>query len=161
MVIYRCTKKLIKKGLPIIDSNIESDTVLGDWYADYIPRRPFHIVLFTSEQSLLPVLLPAVPIHTLFDRFVCQLQENLVKIGIKERYIIEEIRNMNEYTIMKTINRKVLGTMNEYKYYIDWYEYDKTPETLDWLTWHVAETPCSAIDKIFPIEAVKELFSKK
>jgi hypothetical protein len=160
MVIYRCTRKLLKKGLPIIDSSIESDTILGDWYIDYIPRRPFHLLLFTSEKSLLPIIIAAVPLRTFIGRFKEQLHDNLLKIGIGTNIVEREIKMMEEHTIMKTVNRRVLGTMNEYKYAVDCYEYDKSKETLEWLTWHIAETPCSAIEKIFPIEAVRELFGK-
>lgn len=157
MLLYRCTRKLLTKINPTANTIPSSTTQLGDWYVDYIYRKPFHLALFTSEMSLLPVIVPAAPITTLFPRFEEALVKLLRTINIEEKIIHQELSLMKEYQITKTNNRRVLGTMNDFKYHISIYDYDDNPQTLLWLTMRIAEMPCSVISYNFPTERAKEI----
>jgi hypothetical protein len=160
MVIYRFTRKLINKGFPIVQTDIESDTIFGDWYADYIYDPSFHTVLFTSERTLLPIVIPSHTKQTIIERFIEQLRMFLQVKGIDKELIEEEIGKMKEYKITKTINRRVLGTMNEFKIEITQHSFTKHLETLLLLSAEMAEMPCGAIDMQMPIDLVKKYFSK-
>jgi len=45
-----------------------STTLLGDWYATYLPWRPRQVALLVSERTLLPLLIPLAPASTLLNR---------------------------------------------------------------------------------------------
>jgi hypothetical protein len=159
MLLYRCTRKLLTKIKPTANTITSSDTKLGDWYVDYIYSRPFHLALFTSELSLLPVLVPAAPIATLFPRFEEALRQVLRAMAIQESIINREISLMKDYAVTKTNSRSVLGTMNDFKSMISFYEYDENPQSLLWLSLHIAEAPCRPISYTCPIDMVKEILS--
>lgn len=58
MVIVRATRKLLQRlGRATAASGEESTTLLGDWYATFLPWRPRHVALLVSEHTLLPVLM--------------------------------------------------------------------------------------------------------
>ncbi len=159
MLLYRCTRKLLTKIKPTANAIPSSDTQLGDWYVDYIYRRPFHIALFTSEKSLLPVLVPAAPVTTLFPRFEDALTDILRAMNIKESIINREISLMKDYAVTKTNSRSVLGTMNDFKSMISFYEYDEDPRSLLWLSLHIAEAPCRPISFKSPIDFTKKILT--
>ncbi len=157
MLLYRCTRKLLTKIKPTANVIPSSTTRLGDWYVDYIYSRPFHLALFTSEHSLLPVITPAAPIATLFPRFEESLRQILQAIAIKESIINREISLMKDFAVTKTNNRRVIGTMTDFKYQISLYEYDDTQQSLFWLSMQIAEMPCSVISYKYPTVRAKEI----
>lgn len=159
MLLYRCTRKLLTKIKPTANTIPSSDTQLGDWYVDYIYSRPFHLALFTSEASLLPVIVPAAPIVTLFSRFEEALVIVLRAIKIEEKIIQQELSLMKDFQVTKTNSRSIIGTMNDFKHQISFFEYDDNPQTLLWLSLHIAETPCSMHDYKTPINKAKEILN--
>lgn len=90
MLLSRCTRKLLTKIKPAASAIPSSDTRLGDWFVGYIYSRPFHLALFTSELSLLPVVIPAAPVVTLFPRFEQALVNELRAMKIEEDIIQRE-----------------------------------------------------------------------
>jgi hypothetical protein len=146
-------KKLGKEDEAISSSN----TKMGDWYVDYLYRSPFHLALFTSEKSLLPIIIPATPLDTIFYRFKNQLTLIFRIIGINERLIENEILNMQDGIIMKTRSRSILGTMNDVKYCMGDYKYNNDPTTLINLTMEMAEMPCQSI---IPIDQTRKIMTK-
>ena len=60
MVVLRCTRRLLMRlKYQDEDTPAESTTRLGDWYGTLIRMGRRHVLLFISERSRLPVLLPA------------------------------------------------------------------------------------------------------
>jgi hypothetical protein len=157
MLLYRCTRKLLTKIKPTATPTSSSDTQLGDWYVDYIYSRPFHLALFTSELSLLPVIVPAAPVITLFPRFEESLRQVLRAMAIQESIINREISLMKDYAVTKTNSRSILGTMNDFKSMISFYEYDENHQPLLWLSLHIGEAPCRPISYKRPIDMIKEI----
>jgi hypothetical protein len=155
MLLYRCTRKPLTKIKSTTTPTSTSDTLLVDWYVDYIYSRPFHLALFTSEKSLLPVIVPAAPVATLFSRFEEALRQVLRALAINESIIDQEIALMKDYAVTKTNSRSVLGTMNDFKSMISFYEYDENPQSLLWLSLHIAEAPCRPISYKNPIDMIK------
>jgi hypothetical protein len=161
MVIYCCTRKMINKIGHVEDSNIISDTILGDWYVDYLYERSGHLVLFTNENSLLPLLLPAVPISSIFERFSKSLENILQFLRIDRKFIDKEIILMNNYINIKTRNKRVLGSMTDYKNHIKFSNYQFNPTALFDFSCRLAEIPSGAMSYQFPSKVTKRLFTKQ
>jgi hypothetical protein len=148
-------KKLDKEEI----TNEISDTKLGDWYVDYLYTRPFHIAIFVSEKTLLPILVSTSPIESIFIRFQDQIRAFLREIKIPEKAINEEVRKMIENKITKTKNKRILGTMNDQKYHLRFNEIDHFPKSLIRANYELAEMPVGAIQMKIPIEEVQELLN--
>ena len=59
MVVLRCTQKLLVRLKQVGDlPPVESTTRLGDWYGNILRIGRRQHLLFISEQSRLPVVLP-------------------------------------------------------------------------------------------------------
>jgi hypothetical protein len=161
MFILRCTQKLQKrlKVSPHTVSAEASQTRLGDWYANLLFIGRQQVVLFTAENSLLPVLVLAKDGSTLMERFRETLVEVLRRLEIPERDLEAELAMMGEYRFASTSTprgRQVLGSMNDFALALG---FDGRPigdpirESL-WL----AETPCGPIGMKSPDEATRGLF---
>ena len=85
MVVLRCTAKLLKRlkmeKEPLKDPG-PSNTVLGDWYANviYLERQP--LVLAVSENSLLPLLMPARDLDQLSGHLMRTMAERIQRMGL-------------------------------------------------------------------------------
>jgi uncharacterized protein DUF6933 len=120
MLVVRCTAKLLRRlnAEPDVTS-ARSTTRLGDWYATVLPTRPRHRILLVNEASRLPVLLPAREIATLGQRIPDAIARVLEDLGIDADVVDKERRAMAEVTFAKTASRSVLGTMNEFVFFLE------------------------------------------
>jgi uncharacterized protein DUF6933 len=122
VITVRGTKKfLVRVGRPTEDAP-PSTGRLGDWYANPWFWRP-QVVLFVSERSLLPVLLPLAPAATVIERFPAAFAEVVKAIGVDDVALNEELAEMEEVVLAKTASRSILGTMNEFSYLADNYRW--------------------------------------
>src|SRR6476469_3958502 len=69
-------------------------TRLGDWYANVYAQQRKQVVLFLSERTLLPVVIPAAPIGSVPARFRDALGEVLRAIGVPEAQVRRELAEM-------------------------------------------------------------------
>ena len=115
MVVFRCTQKLAKKfNLHLEDDYVEtSANVLGDWYFNYFTHQRKYYLLGLSENSLLPVIIPAKKTKDFPLRFSSELGKILEIVGIDEEKIAEEISAMRQIRFAKTKSKKVLGCQND------------------------------------------------
>ena len=117
MVVLRCTQKLLVRlkqidGLP----PVESATRLGDWYGNVLQIGRRQHLLFISEQSRLPVIIPireAKRLGTVFPDAVCEM---LVNVGVTASDIAEERLRMSDLAFGRTRNRSLLGTLNDFAF---------------------------------------------
>ena len=59
MVVLRCTQALLLRLKQFDDTpDVRSTTKLGDWYGNLIRMGNRHVLLFISERSRLPVMIP-------------------------------------------------------------------------------------------------------
>ena len=65
-------------------------------------------MIFVSEATLLPVVVPAAPAKTIVPRFAHQLGMVLRELGVDEASSAIETASMNTVTWEKTSNRSVL-----------------------------------------------------
>jgi hypothetical protein len=132
---------------------------LGDWYANLLVMRPAHLVLCVSDRTLLPVIVPAKDIASLPTRLALAVGDMLRAIGVPEEPVIRELRQMVDWRIAKTANRRVLGSMNDFAWMLD--VDSGEPMTLLDRALLLAEVPCKPIGMDSPRRATLSLFGEK
>ena len=117
MVVLRCTQKLLVRLKQVGDlSSDESTTRLGDWYGNTLRIGGRQHLLFISERSRLPVVVPigeAKRLGTVFPDAVC---ERLAIVGVAAADIADERMRMSELAFDRTRNRRLLGTLNDFAF---------------------------------------------
>lgn len=146
MFTLRCTARLLGrlKIRPKADP-IEPTTRLGDWYANLLNVGRLQLVLAVSEQTLLPVLVPAAPISTLVLRLRVGLGDVLRALGVSRVEVEKENAEMENVVYGKTANRQVIGIMVDFAKAVEFYIEDD-PSLLH-VAMKLAHTPCSPLYK--------------
>ena len=115
MLVLRCTQKLLTRLKRTGElAAVESTTRLGDWYGNVLQLGRRQHLLFISERSRLPVIIPirdAQRLEIVFPDAVCVL---LAAVGIPAVDIADERARMSEVAFGRTTSRSLLGTMNDY-----------------------------------------------
>ncbi len=158
MYSLHCTKKLLDRIKPSIASSLLlPTTVLGNWYATALFWKP-QLALLVNEQTLLPMLMPLAPASTLSARFPGELAAVLGRHGVNRAVVERETAAMADVAFMKTANRSVVGSMNEFAFLAARYrEYLGTADLVT-LSMRLADTPCSPVKYNSPARLLKELF---
>src|SRR5687767_3618419 len=97
MVVLRCTQKLLIRlkqvgNLP----TVESTTRLGDWYGNILRIGRRQHLLFISERSRLPVVIPIRDAKRLGTVFQDAVGKVLANVGVTAADIAEERSRMSE-----------------------------------------------------------------
>jgi hypothetical protein len=142
VVVFRCTRKLLDR-LPdaTVSASARSTTALGDWYFAMLVAQPQWLLLGVSEKSRLPVVLPARELRMMRPRFQQSLDHVLHDLGVSEEAIAAERRSMEEIAIARTIDRHVLGSVNEFVHAIRFALEDRLDKSPHDLSLWLAETP--------------------
>jgi hypothetical protein len=164
VLTLRCTQ-VVRKRLGLAGSLREPalpGTLLGAWYLHLIRVGPQQVVMATSERSLLTVLLPADEIRrTVASNLRVALRDLLVALEIPLDAVQREIALMDPTTFASAVNRRVIGSMNDFAYQLDAYVGD-TNDPLE-LALKLCETPMSAIGSessyAIPKDIARELLS--
>lgn len=161
MFSFRCTQKLIKR----LDLSVTSDppnptTQLGDWYGNVLFIGYQRLMIFVSDRSLLPVIMPIRERQNLLFNFHTRLSELLLQLGVEEHLVAEELHQMGEFVIAPTANRSVLGSINDFtqlaKISVQWH-----PDiSLLGLALRLAEVPCGPIDYRSPNKFAPALLTR-
>src|SRR5437762_13363608 len=97
MVVLRCTQTLLLRLKQFDDAAaVRSTTRLGDWYGNLIRMGNRHVLLFISERSRLPIMIPvrqANRLRSAFPDAVCQI---LGAVGVPAEAIESERLQMSE-----------------------------------------------------------------
>lgn len=114
MYTLRCTRRLLRR-LPLEVTAVAArpSTLLGDWYANVLFLGRSQHVLCTNERSLLSVIVPLKDPVLLPFRLQEGAQSLLLRLGFPSSVVAKEARAMSQVTIGTTVNRSVLGSMNE------------------------------------------------
>lgn len=146
MLIVRATKKLRQRlasaGPP--DGEL-STTLLGDWYATALPWRPRQLILLVNEQTLLPVLMPLAPAATAPSRIGSEIAATLAAHQAPAAIVDGELGQMQDCRFAPTVNRSVVGIMNEFAFLADVYRRNDPDLDLLQLAQRLASTPCSPL----------------
>jgi hypothetical protein len=142
-----CTKKLLDRIKPeAVTPSSTSSTVLGHWYATALFWKP-QAALLVNERTLLPVLMPLAPASTLAERFCLHLEDVLAAHGTPQSFIEHELSQMNESHYAKTVNRSVVGVMNQLAFMAEVHRDHHGMDDLLALSMKLAEVPCSPLYK--------------
>lgn len=142
MVVLRCTRQLLMRlKYPDEDTSAESTTRLGDWYGTLIRSGRWHVLLFISERSRLPVLLPARDADRLALAFPKAVSETLIGFGVPTAAVEQERSSMSPITIGPTCSRSLLGSLNEFALLARADFITRRDRTLDAVARELAEVP--------------------
>jgi hypothetical protein len=162
MVVLRCTQKLLVR-LKQVDAlpPVESTTRLGDWYGNTLRIGRRQHLLFISERSRLPVVLPITEskrLGTVFPDAVC---ERLAIVGVTAEDIADERARMSAIAFGRTRNRSLLGTLNDYAFMAQSVDARRTePESPEELMRFLSQTPILPLDGARPIELTRAAFGR-
>jgi hypothetical protein len=164
MLTLRCTQ-VVRKRLALAGSLPEPalpGTLLGAWYLHLIRVGPQQVVMATSERSLLTVLLPAEELRrSVASNLRLALRDLLVALEIPLDAVQREIALMDPIAFGNAVNRRVIGSMNDFAYQLDAYV-GETSDPLE-LALKLCETPMSAIGSQssygIPKDIARELLS--
>jgi hypothetical protein len=141
VIVVRGTKKFLARVGRPSDIELESDSQLGDWYANAWFWRP-QVAVFVNERSRVPVLLPLAPASSVLARFPSVFAEVAGALRLPDSAIRVELRSMNEQKLAKTASRSVLGTMNEFGHLADNYRWmHDYIDLVDLAVW-LSQVPC-------------------
>ena len=163
MVVLRCTQKLLVRlkhtgDLPAVDST----TRLGDWYGNILRIGRRQHLLFISERSRLPVVLPIGDANRLGAVFPDAVCERLAIVGVAAADISEERMQMSELAAGRTRNRRVLGTLNDFAFMAQHGNVNRVePESPEELMRFLARTPILPLDGASPIELTRAAFGPR
>ena len=163
MVVLRCTQKLLARlkqsgDLPAI----EPTTRLGDWYGNILRIGARQHLLFISERSRLPVIVPlrdSKRLSTVFPEALC---DRLAVVGVPAAYVAEERARMSEIMFGRTRNRSLLGTLNDFAFMAQVGNARRPePESPEELLRFLSQTPILPLDGASPIELTRAMFRGK
>ncbi len=161
MVVLRCTRKLLDRlAMPAASDSGRSTAILGDWYVTLLFTRPKWLLLFVSEPTRLPVLLPARELSNMTARFNVALSQMLRALDIDAAFIARELAAMDDVVIATTQSRSVLGTINDFAFHVQWALHGQSTLTLHQLSLELAETPVRPL-RDYPARATRRLLSDK
>jgi hypothetical protein len=163
MLVLRCTQKLL--GRLKQDDNpapVESTTRLGDWYGNILRIGHRQHLLFISERSRLPVVIPirdGKRLRTLFPDAVC---ERLAIVGVAAAGIADERARMSDLAFGRTRNRSLLGTLNDFAFMAQSVDARRAePDSPEELMRFLSQTPILPLDGASPIDLTRAAFARQ
>jgi len=143
--------------LAITARPITATTKLGDWYANVLFLRKQQLILCTSERSLLSVIVPAKNLDMLPVRLRDTVLSLFRALGLPEPIAADEIREMGQLVVGKTVNRSILGTMNDILHHCRWHVANRPTLDLRALELELAEMPAQPLEFGLPREQAAAL----
>ena len=144
MLIVRGTKKLrdrVKGSL--LDGDLESTTLLGDWFATALFWRP-QVALLVNQRTFVPVFMELAPAATLLERAPVAIEAVLRLHGVDGAVVAAERDEMRDVRIAPTNDRSVVGVMNEFAFHGELHWQDGLHD-LDVLSMRMAGMPLGSL----------------
>jgi hypothetical protein len=117
-------------------------------------------MMFVSERSLLPVIMPLRERSQLLGNFRSRLAELLLHLSLSEKAVSLELAQMRDASIARTANASLLGTMNDFMRIARAYiETDDGLDLLELELW-LADTPCGPRVYRYPNRLALQLLSE-
>lgn len=163
MVVLRCTRKLLVRLKQTDElAPAESTTRLGDWYGNVLRIGRRQYLLFVSERSRLPVIIPAGEVRRLATVLPGAVCDVLDTVGVSPTDIAEERARMSEMAFGRTRNRSILGTMNDFAFMAQQgSRHRPDPESPEELVRFLAQTPILPLNGARPIDLTLAAFEGK
>lgn len=114
MIVVRATKRLAQLlGIKLEAPTPTSSAVLGEWYANWLPTNAGPLVVVMNGPTRLAVLSRArTP-----DALVADVRQRLPRIldvlGVPDDVIARELKHFDAAVFTKTVERTLLGSLNE------------------------------------------------
>lgn len=147
-----------------LQTNEQSSTTrLGDWYALDIVLSRKQFILCISSKPRLAVVLEAAPYATFPERLSDSVTEVLRAIGVNETSIQEERAAMENVVLAKTLNKSILGTLNDYRFQLevaDQMDKFTLDDTLK-MSMYLSKTISLALPEGYPRDAALKLFGQE
>jgi hypothetical protein len=128
MITIHCTKKLLSR-LPVgvgeqlrseysnhFAANDATPTLLSGWHGHLVTLQRRQCVLLVHDTTRFPVFIPALKkgdFATLDYRFADSFMNTLLKTGIEDEVMELAVAQLAPLRIENTVNRSVLGTINQ------------------------------------------------
>jgi hypothetical protein len=160
MVVLRCTQKLLFRLKQFDDAPaVRSTTRLGDWYGDLLRMGNRHALLFISERSRLPVLIPVREANRLRAAFPDAVWQALAAVAVPADVGAQERFQMSEIAFGRTSSRSLRGSLANFSFLARTRFITSRHETLERIARDLAETPLSApFDGARPSAVTRKLF---
>ncbi len=159
MVVLRCTQQLLHRLKRFDDEPPQtSTTTLGDWYGNIIRMGNRHVLLFITERSRLPVLIPIRQANKLRTVLPDAMSDMLAWMRVPEDVIAEEREQMSEVAFGRTNSRSLLGTMNDYAFMSGGTFAPQRDESIDHIARFLAKTPILPLKGECPIDLTRAAF---
>jgi hypothetical protein len=163
MLVLRCTQKLLVRLKQTGDMPaVESTTRLATGTATSFGLAGVSTCCSSASGHRLPVVLPigeAKRLTTVFPDAVCEV---LVNVGIAAADIADEDSQMLEIVFGRTVNRSVLGTMNDVAFMAQHGSRTRDePESPEELMQFLSQTPILPLDGASPIALTKAVFQAR
>jgi hypothetical protein len=159
MVVLRCTQRLFLRLKQFDEEpSLRSTTRLGDWYGNVLHMGRRHALIFISERSRLPILIPireANRLATVFPDTVCRM---LGAVGVPAADVEDEGLRMSEIAHGRTKNRSLLGTLNDMSFGARVHFITARHDSLEDIALRLAETPILPLDGACPIDLTRAMF---
>ncbi len=161
-VTLHCTRKLLRRmgvtpraaaAAPVRAAS----TRLGDYHVNVLFGAGRPLALFTSERTLLSVLVPMAPASTLAARLGPAVGEVLTALGIDPRVIASEVSETADATVRPAWNLSVLASMRDLALGVPFYLEKRGSLLL--VSLQLATTPCGPIGMQSPGELTKEILA--
>jgi hypothetical protein len=162
MVVLRCTQKLLVRLKQVGDlPPVESTTRLGDWYGNILQVGRRQHLLFISERSRLPVVIPIRKLKRLGSVFPDAVCERLSVVGVAVADIADERMRMLDSAFGRTRNRSLLGTLNDFAFMVQSGDARRNePESPEELMRFLSKTPILPLEGASPIELTRAAFER-
>lgn len=161
-MIFSCTKKVLDKVKKHrFVENTKVDTGLFNWYVDLMNLERKNYFLFTHSQTLFSFFLYAgtkAEILNLENLFAKKLEEMIIReIGSSEKLTQALLPNNANFQFMKTNSRKVLGSMNDFKFQIKVMidHHGPLSQTYDKINHLINTIPMGTLKYEYPKDAMK------
>lgn len=160
MVVLRGTRQLLSR-LKQLDNEppVKSTTTLGDWYGNVIRMGNRHVLLFISERSRLPVLIPIRQANKLQTVLPDTMSHMLAWMRVPQEVIEEERQQMAEVAYCRTNDRSLLGTMNDFSFGVRVHFMTRPDESLEDIACALARTPIMPLKGECPIDLTRAAFA--
>ena len=154
-----CTRKLLDRGgRRQLVSPASPTTVLGNWYANIVFARPEQLVVCISENTLLPVVVPAKDFTRLPERIASAVSDILKVIEVPDDDIAAEFLEMQDAHFSKTTDRRILGCLNDFVFHVQHGAGSHPELSLHERALRLARMPCASLQYAYPSEAALAAF---
>lgn len=163
MLVIRPTASLAKRMKVKLDPSLkESTTVLGDWYAIDMVLNRRQFILCVSSKSRMGIVINAAPYVDFPNRLIQVIPQMLRSFEVPREKIDEESKAMQELGLAKTIDKSILGTLNDYRRHFEYMAAygDIDLENLLKLSLKITATPSLVMPGTWPQEVTLSLFDQ-